>query len=342
MQKIKNKFLMGIILTTLSFSVQGQIVAAAKYEGKWGFIDLKGEWFIKPIFDSVGSFYNYFAGIYIDDLQGLINQRGEIIIQPIYEFVGTNDEDMVDIMHNDKIGYFNVKTLQLLNPQFEDGNEFSEGLAGVMDEHEKWGFIDKNGSLIIPFKYDDIDWHFENDSIQVELNSKEFYINKKDENIGGIPEYIFVKKELSLEEKFKRLRAKNPEFAALSFTSTGYRQDTIFWYQTKNKYGIADTTGYAITKPVYDYIWYFSEGFAPVNKNGNWGFIFPNGQIAVDLTFEKVLNFKHGLAAAKTNGKWGYIDHLGQWVIQPIFENTDGNFRDIKVKGDPIVDYEYD
>ncbi len=342
MKRMKNKIIIGILLTTLSISAKGQIVTCSKYEGKWGFIDLKGEWFIEPKFDSVGIFYNYYAEIYLGDKKGLINKNGDMIIEPIYDFVGLVEEDMVDVILNDKTGYFNVKTQELIQPQFEDGNEFSEGLAGVMNENEKWGFIDKAGILVIPFKYDDVDWYFENDSIQVELNSKEFYINKKDENIGDVPEYTFVKKELSLDEKRQRLRRMNPGFDSLSFPSTGYRQDSIFWYQTKKRYGIADTSGYAITQPIYDYIWYFSEGVAPVNQNDKWGFIFPNGQISINLTFEKVLNFKHGLAAAKFNGKWGYIDHSGKWVIKPILDNTDGNFRDIKATFDPIVHFAYE
>ena len=337
-----NKIFISLMLLFLTISVQGQIVAAAKFDGKWGFIDLKGEWFIEPKFDSVGNFYNYYAEIYLDGKEGMINQNGEVIVEPIYEFVGLVEEDMLDILDNDKIGYINVKTQEIIQPQFEDGNEFSEGLAGVMNEKDEWGFIDKKGNLVIPYKYDDIDWYFENDSIQVELNSKEFYINKKDENIGDVSEYVFIKKELSLDEKRKRLRKMNPGFDSLSFPSTGYRQDSIFWYRTGNKYGIADTTGLAITQPIFDYIWYFSDGLAPVRIGNKWGFVFPNGQTAIKLKYEKVLNFKYDLAAAKYKGRWGYINHSGKWVIKLILENTDGNFRDIKATMDPIALFEYE
>lgn len=336
------KITTGLIMIILSATVYGQIVAPVKYHDKWGFIDLKGNWFIESKFDSVGNFYNYYAEIYVGEKQGLINHKGEVIIKPIYDFVGLVEDDMADIMDNEKVGYFNVKNLQIIEPQYEDGNEFSEGLAGVKNENDKWGFIDSTGTLIIPFKYDNIDWYFENDSIEVELNSKEFYINKKDEIIGEVPEFKYIKKELSLDEKRNKLKKMNKGFDTLSFQSTGYRQDSIFWYRTGDKYGIADTTGLAITQPIFDYIWYFSEGLAPVQIENKWGFIFPNGQTAIKLKYEKVLNFKYGLAAAKYKGKWGYINHSGKWVIKPIFENTDGNFRDIKSTFDPIVHFEYE
>lgn len=330
------------IILILSSNVKGQIVAPAKLNDRWGFIDTSGNWFIQPKFDSVGSFYNGYANIYKRGKEGLINAKGDVLIKPKYDFVGLVEEDLVDIMKREKIGYINVITFEKIKAQFEDGNEFSEGLAAVMNKKEKWGFIDMSGKLVIPFKYDDVDWYFENDSIQVELNSIQFYINKKDENLGKVMETDFVRKELSLDEKRKRLKIMNPGFDSLSFQSTGYRQDSIFWYRTNDKYGIADTTGIIITKPIFDYLWYFSEGVAPVQINDKWGFIYPNGQIAIELKFEKVLNFKYGLAAAKLNGRWGFINIMGVWIIEPIFENTDGNFRDINARFDPIVHYEYE
>ena len=322
--------------------MKGQIVAPAKLNDRWGFIDTSGNWFIQPKFDSVSSFYNGYAKIYKRGEEGLINYKGEVIIKPKFDFAGLVEEDMVDIMNREKIGYINVKTLEKIKPQFEDGNEFSEELAAVMNKQEKWGFINKTGKLVIPYKYDDVDWYFENDRIQVELNSKQFYINKKDEYLGEVEDSDFVRKELSLDDKRRRLYLMNPGFDSLSFPATGYRQDSIFWYKTKDKYGLADTTGLIITKPVFDYICYFSEGLAPVKINDKWGFIYPNGQIAIELKFEKVINFKYGLAATKQDGKWGFIKNSGEWIIKPIFENTDGNFRDVNAKSDPMVQFEYE
>ena len=133
----------------------------------------------------------------------------------------------------------------------------------------------------------------------------------------------------------------NKGFEKLPFPSTGYLQDSVFWYRKGDKYGFADTSGLAIIQPIYDYIWYFSEGLAPVQINNKWGFILPNGEVAIELKFEKVLNFKYGLGAAKLNGKWGYINHKGLWVIEPVFEETTGDFRDVHATFDPIVLYDY-
>jgi hypothetical protein len=50
--------------------------------GKWGYIDVKGSWLIKPVFDSVSSFEDGLAKVYIGDKWGYINRTGKYIWQP--------------------------------------------------------------------------------------------------------------------------------------------------------------------------------------------------------------------------------------------------------------------
>jgi len=53
-------------------------------------------------------------------------------------------------------------------------------LALVREENGKWGFIDKSGATVIPFKYD-FGESFSKGKAKVEINGKSFYINKKGE-----------------------------------------------------------------------------------------------------------------------------------------------------------------
>lgn len=50
-----------------------------------------------------------------------------------------------------------------------------------------------------------------------------------------------------------------------------------------------------------------------------WGFLDPQGQLAVAPHFDEVADFRHGLAAAREGGQWGFIDSEGRWVIAPRF-----------------------
>ena len=65
----------------------------------------------------------------------------------------------------------------------------------------------------------------------------------------------------------------------------------------------------------------FSEGYAAVKKDGKWGFIDSEGNIAVEPKYAAVWSFSEGLAAVQTeDGKWGFIDTSGSEVIEPQFD----------------------
>ena len=61
--------------------------AAAKLDGKWGFIDITGEFVVKPIFDDIDQFdFNGLpAKVVIDEKTGLIDKFGNYIIKPEYD-----------------------------------------------------------------------------------------------------------------------------------------------------------------------------------------------------------------------------------------------------------------
>ena len=78
----------------------------------------------------------------------------------------------------------------------------------------------------------------------------------------------------------------------------------------------------------------FSDGRAAVsvdathNGRGRWGFIDPQGRMAVAPNFARVRPFSNGLAAVYVGGRWGYIDKQGGWVLPPRF--TDASFFNTK------------
>ncbi|MDC0933638.1 WG repeat-containing protein, partial [Arcobacteraceae bacterium] len=54
-------------------------------EGKFGIINKEGELLIKPIYDSIGRYYNGFAKIELNNKFGLINEDFDVSVKPIYD-----------------------------------------------------------------------------------------------------------------------------------------------------------------------------------------------------------------------------------------------------------------
>lgn len=81
-----------------------------------------------------------------------------------------------------KWGYYNTKTNSvIIAPKYIAAFNFSENLAGVR-KWEKWGFIDIEGSEIIPFRYDFVG-HFKNGLAEVIQDGQTFQINHRGDRV---------------------------------------------------------------------------------------------------------------------------------------------------------------
>ena len=112
------------------------------------------------------------------------------------------------------------------------------------------------------------------------------------------------------------------------------------WYKTEEKYGLADTTGTILIKPIYENLTYFSKnGLAVAKRNGKYGYINNKGDIIIDFKYEDARGFKYDLAPVKINGKWGFIDESGNFKIKPKYEYIIGNFRKLDGKTEQLYEY---
>ncbi|CAN0526822.1 unnamed protein product, partial [Scytosiphon promiscuus] len=67
----------------------------------------------------------------------------------------------------------------------------------------------------------------------------------------------------------------------------------------------------------------FSNGLAPVESNGFWGYINSQGKWAIQPRFKVAKSFNYGYARIRdVNSKWGFIDTQGNWVVEPKFEDA--------------------
>ncbi len=166
---------------------------------------------------------------------------------------------------------------------------FSEGLARV-EINDKWGFIDKSGTLVIPARYDRA-LHFSEGLAWVEINGKYGFIDKSGTLV------IPARYDL-----------------AWSF------HEGLAWVEINGKYGFIDKSGTLVIPARYDYAGYFSAGLAVVKINGKWGFIDKSGTLVIPARYDKVLDingvfgFKNGKAKVELNGRRFYIDKNGNEV----------------------------
>jgi hypothetical protein len=81
-----------------------------------------------------------------------------------------------------------------------------------------------------------------------------------------------------------------------------------------DRWGIADASGKLITPLKYDYIAPFADGYARVSINEKWGFIDEAGKEVIKCRYKEADDFFEGLAKVKSGNKSGFIDHSGKAV----------------------------
>ena len=67
---------------------------------------------------------------------------------------------------------------------------------------------------------------------------------------------------------------------------------------------------------------FFSEGLAPVEKNGKWGFIDKNGNVIISFLYDEVKSMNNGVAKVKLNGKWGFINSSGKEIVPCAYDEV--------------------
>lgn len=166
----------------------------------------------------------------------------------------------------------------------------------------KWGFCDKNNTVVIECKYDAV-LPFTEGLSAVLLNGKWGYIDKTGKEVISI--------------KYEGARGFSEGLAAVKLNG---------------KWGYIDKTGRIVIQPKYDGTWFFSEGLAVVQLNGElgeldakFGYIDKAGKEVIPTKYNAAFSFSEGLAVVRVGdvlGKYGYIDKTGKEVISPKYDNA--------------------
>ena len=103
--------------------------AAALLNGKWGFINEKGEEVIPFIYEDTTYFHKDYVAVKKDGKWGFINQKGERIIPFLYDDASYFTEGLALVKKDDKYGYINDKNETVL-PFIYDAERSEERRVG--------------------------------------------------------------------------------------------------------------------------------------------------------------------------------------------------------------------
>jgi hypothetical protein len=170
--------------------------------------------------------------------------------------------------------------------------DFSEEFASIQALDKKYGFINIEGELVIPCRFQAVGFFSGGVAWAREENGKVGFIDKSGSWV--------IKPELDHVKPFEKI----------SGMARVKKDDKWFYVNRTGEILTVDTDAF------FD----FSEGLAEGEKNGLRGFFNNEGIWVIEPKFQDAKKFKDGYASVKFNNKWGVIDKTGNWVIEAKFD----------------------
>lgn len=303
---------------------------------------------------SVGGFQAFSQGLTVVSANakfGYIDTTGKLAIAPRFDSALPFSEDLAAaaVRQPDgeaRWGYINRQGQWVIEPRLINVTPFSEGLAAVrVGVEPKYGFIDKTGKLVIPAQYDAV-LPFTEGLAAAQLNQQWGYINPQGQWVIQPQSYTAV-------TEFSEGMARVEQNIRVGFIDkTGklviplqyanaepFAEGLAAVRTEESRWGYMDKSGKWVIQPQFFQAQSFSEGLAGVRLGDKWGFINPQGAIAIPAQFylpktptpsgdvepystKPVLPFTEGLAVARLGEKAGFIDKTGQFVIAPQFADA--------------------
>lgn len=126
--------------------------------GKFGYMNDKGEIIIPAQYDYASMFYNGLAEVEIQKKVCFINTAGVKQFEPTFDELRPYAEGfagfkMFDKMGKAKYGFINGKGEMMMQPFYDEVAYFANGLCPVR-KGSKWGAINKEGKLVLKLDFD--------------------------------------------------------------------------------------------------------------------------------------------------------------------------------------------
>lgn len=317
--------------------------------GLYGCVDKKGNLMIPIQYESLYPFfeddaYRFYKEENIPDVYIAIRNGEQQIINLSPEKIKNKPSMPYDVRIIGEYGNQSFMNYQghIVAGPFQNVRDrmplFSEGLAAVVNNN-KVGFIDMQGVMKIPYKFDYSEYRFNFHSLSFGIfreglaammrNGKWGYID----NIGNtvIPfqydgAYCFnqgaavVVKQIGNELKAGLIDKNNAVVLPFEFEG-GYSSGDVFVMWKDGLYGVYSPSGVCIAPCQYEPLISFFAGYAAVGFNGKEGLMNEQGRLVIPCEYDALLyDGLSNLVWVKKNGKMGYINLQNQIVVPIVYD----------------------
>lgn len=265
----------------------------------------------------------------------LIDMDGNYVVRPSYSDLTAPSEGIVWAMDGDVATALDTDGKKLFElPQADMVWGYSDGLARFTcpdsTGNRVYGFVDKKGKVAIEPIFEDAG-DFSDGVAEVKKDGERYYIDKDGNNAFGDQTFkafsgfrdgratVFIDNRSSVSGVIDR-------DGKLLFTQPGVLKDggDGYIYYTKEGTGWVDSKGEVVIEPQFEAMRpFYDNDLAPFKLGDRSGFVDRSGQIRLNPQWDDASSFvDNSFAYVAIGDKWGMIDRNGKYLVNPKWEDV--------------------
>lgn len=303
--------------------------------GRCGIINRQGEITVIPKYEQLEMLDNTnFFRFSRNGKFGVIDGLGNVIVPAEYDYIGRMSEDIIVAKKGRLYGCFDATGQEIVPFEFVEIKEYVGGMARISGSDGYYGFIDKNGSMLVRPDFETVEYYseglalisYDGKFLYVDLDGK--WILRKFYDAGG--SFSCGLAPVCIEGKWGYVDVKGKEVIDLKYdTAEDFNKAfKIARVSIDGKWGVINDKGVEIIPLLYDEIVICADGYLYVKLGDKSGVYAPNGDIVCPCEYDSIKGlydsnsnmFKHGVAIVKVAGRSVRIDTFGNKISHYTYE----------------------
>ncbi len=227
-------------------------------------------------------------------------------------------------------GYLDTTAQTLISPQYTFVQDFTNDV-GLVECDDKWGMINKKSEVLIPCKYDGIQFleNTNNQIVQVYVQAPKYGLidTLGQLTVSAIYDELgdFSEGRLAVMRNgmWGFVNSNGLEVIPCRFREVRNFSEGLAAVKLGNNWGFIDKQGNVEVEFQYSRAGNFSDGLAWVYTDKGVGFINATGDFEIPADYDKAFDFSLGVARVVSKGKYGLIDRNGDNILRPKYGNIE-------------------
>ncbi|MDR6568020.1 WG repeat-containing protein [Chitinophaga ginsengisegetis] len=267
--------------------------------GKTGIVTANGKWLLPPEYDTIELKWKTYLVLYQQGKMTYADTYGKLLLPLQFEDAGILDDAHFDVKTGGKWGIYSTPEKRLLIPAIYESFDYCGGCGRKGDylfaqKNGKWGIIDFDNNILMPFEYEHEHAFMRSDNwVQCfKKQGREVTINLK------------TKKEYAA-----------PEYTGMTVTGNG-----LLKVQKNGKYGLISEDGATVADFIYDditdvYDETASGPYLRITQNGKTGILREDGKVIIAPSYEGDIVVSGEYFIIPVDGNYNLTDTTGKKLL---------------------------